>query len=170
MLCVCVCVCVVSMGSSSSVTTTCPSRLHEASKERNSQMEIKVGGQPGGHGLFREGRRTGHPEPNRGPERREGGGASLEEERSSEVQPAQPQLCCPTHLHPQDAALVSWRRVQERSPEADREAGAGGRDVPHQRESAACTVLRPDSVLPVEDQTLPGDSLRGWGQEVLHHG
>lgn len=41
---------------------------------------VEVGGQPGGHGLLGEGRWTGHPEPDGGPERREGGGASLEGE------------------------------------------------------------------------------------------
>lgn len=41
---------------------------------------VKVGGQPGGYGLLREGRRTGHPEPYGGPERREGGRTSLEGE------------------------------------------------------------------------------------------
>lgn len=29
---------------------------------------VQVGGQPGGHGLLREGRRSGHPKPNGGPE------------------------------------------------------------------------------------------------------
>lgn len=41
---------------------------------------VEVGGQPGGHGLLGEGRWAGHPEPDGGPERREGGGAGLEGE------------------------------------------------------------------------------------------
>lgn len=44
---------------------------------------VNVRGQPRSHGFLGEGRRTGHPEPSRGPERGKGGRASLEgEERS----------------------------------------------------------------------------------------
>lgn len=46
---------------------------------------VNVGGQPRSHGLLGEGRGAGHPEPSRGPERREGGGASLEGEEQSRV-------------------------------------------------------------------------------------
>lgn len=45
---------------------------------------VKVGGQLGCHGLLGEGWRTGHPEPNGGSERREGGGPSLEGEDEGE--------------------------------------------------------------------------------------
>lgn len=41
---------------------------------------VKVRGQPGGHGLLGEGRRTSDPESDGGSERREGGGAGLEGE------------------------------------------------------------------------------------------
>lgn len=41
---------------------------------------VWVGGQPGSHGLLWEGWGTSHSEPQRSPERREGGGTGLEGE------------------------------------------------------------------------------------------
>uniref|UniRef100_H2SZ58 Growth factor receptor bound protein 7 n=1 Tax=Takifugu rubripes TaxID=31033 RepID=H2SZ58_TAKRU len=136
---------------------------------RKKTDRIDVRGQPCSHGFLGEGRRTGHPEPSRGPERGTGGRASLEEARGAEVQSAQPKLWAQTFLRPRIAAVVPWGRVQKRSSAADREAGPGGRHVPDPGEPAARPVLRPVTVSSAEDQTLPGDPLRRRRQEVLHH-
>lgn len=54
---------------------------------------VDVRGQPCSHGLLGEGRRTGHPEPSRGPERGKGGRASLEGEERSRPAKVDHSLC-----------------------------------------------------------------------------
>lgn len=54
---------------------------------------VNVRGQPCSHGLLGEGRRTGHPEPSRGPERGERGRASLEGEDRSRPAEIDDSLC-----------------------------------------------------------------------------